>query len=78
MKILKTIWETLIEWRDDIIAGVGFSGLASWLKYVFHHFIDIGWTCMAALAVILVNHYGKKLLIPRLDKFFKIKKEDKK
>ena len=60
------------EWRNDIIAGISFSGFATWLKYVFHHFIDIGWTAAAALAVMLVNHYGKKYLIPWLSKKFKI------
>lgn len=60
------------KWGDDVVAGVGYSSLASWFKYVFHHFIDIGWTVTAAIAVMLATHYGKKYLIPWLDKKFKL------
>lgn len=63
------------EWRNDIIAGISFSGAATWIKYVTQHFIDIGWTAAAALTVMLVNHYGKKYLIPWLDGLFKSKKK---
>ncbi len=60
------------EWGKDLLAGLSFSGLSSWLKYAFQHFVDIGWTVTAALAVMIANHCGKKYLIPWISKKFKI------
>jgi hypothetical protein len=66
------------EWGKDILAGVGFSSFATWFKYVYHHFIDIGWTVMAALAVMVATHYGKKILKGIDERFNKwLKRNDK-
>jgi hypothetical protein len=70
MNFLK-IKEILIEWKNDILAGISFSSVATWLKYALQHFIDIGWTVTAALAVMLATHYGKKYLIPASDRLIK-------
>jgi hypothetical protein len=69
---MKTLGNILHEWRNDIMAGISYSVIASWFKYAFQHFADIGWTVTAALAVMLANHYGKKYLIPWINKIFKI------
>jgi hypothetical protein len=68
---MERLKEVLFNWKDDILAGLSYSAIASWFKYVLHHFIDIGWTVMAALAVMLATHYGKKYLSPWIDKLFK-------
>jgi hypothetical protein len=69
---MKSLGNILHEWRNDIMAGISYSAIASWFKYAFQHFVDIGWTVTAALAVMIANHYGKKYLIPWISKKFKI------
>lgn len=68
---LKTSKEKIHDWGDDILAGFSFSGLASLLKYVTQHFIDVGWTVTAAVFVMLATHFTKKVIVPKLDRVYK-------
>lgn len=70
-QVIEKIKNLANEWGKDFLAGVGFSSFATWLKYVYQHFIDIGWTALAAIAVMVVTHYGKKIL-NKIDKRFKL------
>ncbi len=69
---MKSIRHIFHEWGSDIMTGISYSAIATWLKYAFQHFVDIGWTVTAALAVMLANHYAKKYLIPWIYRKFKI------
>jgi hypothetical protein len=54
--------EQLSNWSPDMLQGISWGGVASFVKYMLEHFVDLGWTVTAMAVTTVAHHYLKKWL----------------
>jgi hypothetical protein len=61
MKFLRTYLSNVFEsWGQDLINGICWASIISWLKYFASHFVDIGWSVACAIITTYFVHKYKK------------------